>query len=490
MLRKRIRENLNTRIFLLTFFILLGAGCVTFGLIAWATPITYTAVVSDEIQLKLDHLKEILSDTDLDKSGEVLDTFIREAGVEVMLIGDDGQIVNTDSQLAIQSVYEDDSIVVSVSWSDEAGTVLETSGGEQRELVSVTSDTVISEVSFASGETCEMYVSPHIQTENQAVKALEKVAPGLLFALFSVSLLCAWMYSRYITKPIIQLNEIAGKMAKLEFHWQCEERRSDEIGLLGRSLNQMSQSLSAALIDLKRANESLRREVEREKELEQQRLAFFSSASHELKTPVTILKGQLAGMLDGIDVYQNRDKYLASSLQVTARMENLIQEILTISRVESVGNSEELKPLRLSEVVEAQLELDAGLLEQRGIRLITQLSPEVIIMGSRAMLAKVINNLISNAARYSPEHAEVRIRLEPSQERSVLTVENTGCYIREEAVAHLFEAFYREEQSRNRRTGGSGLGLYLVGRILTRHHASYRIENSEDGVKFTAIFPA
>lgn len=111
-------------------------------------------------------------------------------------------------------------------------------------------------------------------------------------------------------------------------------------------------------------------------------------------------------------------------------------------------------------------------------------------MGSRAMLAKVINNLISNAARYSPEHAEVRIRLEPSQERSVLTVENTGCYIREEAVAHLFEAFYREEQSRNRRTGGSGLGLYLVGRILTRHHASYRIENSEDGVKFTAIFPA
>ena len=93
----------------------------------------------------------------------------------------------------------------------------------------------------------------------------------------------------------------------------------------------MAEKLSTALTELESANQALRGEVERERELDRQRMAFFNAASHELKTPVTILKGQLTGMLEGVGVYQNRDKYLLRSLQVTGRMENLVQEMLTIS---------------------------------------------------------------------------------------------------------------------------------------------------------------
>ena len=134
----------------------------------------------------------------------------------------------------------------------------------------------------------------------------------------------------------------------------------------------MARRLSTALNELEAANQALRGEVERERELDRQRMAFFSAASHELKTPVTILKGQLSGMLEGVDVYRDRDKYLLRSLQVTGRMENLIQEMLAISRMETgacghpAGSRWSCPPW-----LERQLALDAELLEQRGQRLIS-----------------------------------------------------------------------------------------------------------------------
>ena len=97
--------------------------------------------------------------------------------------------------------------------------------------------------------------------------------------------------------------------------------------------------------------------MERERELDRQRVAFFNAASHELKTPVTILKGQLTGMLEGVGVYQNRDKYLLRSLQVTGRMEDLVQEMLTISRMEAGAKAMKQETVELSALIEEQLKL-------------------------------------------------------------------------------------------------------------------------------------
>ena len=101
-----------------------------------------------------------------------------------------------------------------------------------------------------------------------------------------------------------------------------------------------------------------------------------------------------------------------------------------------------------------------------------------------------MGNLLSNAALYAPEGAEVRVWCGLLDGRPALTVENTGAHIREEALPHLFEAFYREDASRSRATGGSGLGLYLVKTILDRHGASCGIVNTESGVLATVRFPA
>lgn len=494
MLRKKLAESLTARIFLITALILLCAGTVTFGMIAWATPLTYTSVFNDDLARQMDDFAATLADTNLEDCGPLLDGFIRSSGADAALLDPDGRIVNVGSQLAIRPVYEDESVMTGDSIASAAAqSVTWESGTEAGSAVTVTvsGETAIAvDVQFADqDEAYSLYVVPRVRAENLAVRALAQIAPWLLLALLIFSLLCALVYSRYITRPIVRISAIAGKMAELDFHWECGGQRRDEIGSLERSLDQMAHRLSASLRDLEEANRALRGEVEREKELDRQRMAFFSAASHELKTPVTILKGQLSGMLEGVDVYRDRDKYLLRSLQVTGRMENLIQEMLAISRMETGSAVIRQDPVDLSAVLRSQTALDADLLEQRGQRLISSLAPRIMVTGDNSLLGKAVGNLLSNASLYSPEGAEIRVWCGMMQDRPAFTVENTGAHISEDALPHLFEAFYREEGSRNRKTGGSGLGLYLVRMILERHHAACTIENIEDGVRAIVLFP-
>lgn len=482
MLRKKLSESLTARIFLITSFILLCAGAVTFALIAFATPSMYTSVVNSDLQQQTDALVERLEETKFEDCGPVLDDFIRSTRADVMLLNSDGEIADTGSELSMQSKYKDDNIKVSTDVSGEDGSVSSSLGvsvaegtGNTTTVTTMQQYSIIADVTFSDrSDVYALYVTPHLEEENLAVRALIQMAPWLLLVLLVLSLLCAFIYSRYITRPIVRLSGIAKKMSELDFNWKCNEQRRDEIGTLGHSLDQMSQRLSAALEELEAANRALR--------------AFFSAASHELKTPVTILKGQLSGMLEGIDVYQDRDKYLLRSLQVTGRMEHLIQEMLSISRMETGAATVKQESLELSALIERQLDFVKELIEQRGQRLAVQLNPEITVTGDASLLGKAIGNLLSNAILYSPDGAEIRVWCGIRRDKPAFTIENTGVHIQDDALPHLFEAFYRDEDSRNRSTGGSGLGLYLVRMILEKHHASCTIENTEDGVRATVQF--
>lgn len=495
-LRRKLGESLTARIFLITFLILLCAGAVTFGLIAWATPSTYTSVVTDDLQKQVDALAERLKETNIEDSGPVLDEFIRDTRSDVILLDPDGEFADTGSELSVQSVHEDDNIRVSTDGSGEGEDVsaswgVQVSDGDEDSMTVTTLQqySVIADVSFADRSGIYgLYVTPHAEEENPAVRALVRMIPWLLLALLIFSLFCAFVYSRYITRPIVRISGIAKRMSELDFNWKCNERRRDEIGTLGRSLDLMSQKLSAALSELEDANRALIGEMEREREADRRRTAFFSAASHELKTPLTIMKGQLSGMLEGIDVYRDRDKYLFRSLQVAGRMEELINEMLTISRMESGKTDVKHEAVELPALIERQIGLDAELAGQRGQSLKILLQPGIFVKGDGILLGKAVDNLLSNAILYSPEGAEIRVWCGTEKGRPVFTVENTGVHISGNALPHLFEAFYREEGSRNRSTGGSGLGLYLVRMILERHNASCTIENTEDGVRAVVIF--
>ena len=486
MCRRNIRESLTARIFLLTLLLLLGAGGLTFGLIAWATPITYVSVVGDRLQVQVSELTDRLALTKLADAGPILDVFVRESGAAVSLASPDGESVDTGSlYVSVTTAVQESDSVSTYTYGADGGPAQRERAGHY--VTTALSDALIAEVTFADrAETYQLLVVPPMRLANQAVEALNRAAPCLALAAFS--LLCAVGYSRYLARPIVRISSIAGRMAELDFQWKCGETRRDEIGALGRSLDEMAERLSAALAELEEANAALRGDMERARELERQRLAFFSAASHELKTPVTILKGQLSGMLDGVGVYRDREKYLARSLQVAGRMEALVGELLAVSRMESDGASRR-EAVELSALTAEKLAQDAELLEQRGMTAVEALEPGLLVEGERALLGRAVENLLSNAALYSPEGAEIRVTAAARGAWAVLTVENTGARIPAEALPHLFEAFYRAEPSRSRATGGSGLGLYLVRMIVERHGGTCRIENSADGVRFTALLP-
>ena len=300
---------------------------------------------------------------------------------------------------------------------------------------------------------------------------------------FLLSLLRAWLYARYITRPIVRLSKISKQMAELDFSGQCRTGREDELGCLAQNLNSLSASLSTALNDLQTANQQLKTDIEKEQELERQRVDFFSAASHELKTPLTILKGHLAGMLNGVSGYENHIEYMERSLAVVDRMEKLVKELLFVSKTEETQKTE-YKTVDFAEILRVQVAAVADLLEEKKQYLEANIPTHLYCVVEQSQMERAIQNILVNAIRYSPSGELIRIALSETHGTIRGEIENTGVRVPDDAIPHLFEAFYRADISRNRNTGGTGLGLYIVHKIMKMHHAKYGISNTSNGVLF------
>lgn len=303
-----------------------------------------------------------------------------------------------------------------------------------------------------------------------------------------LSFISALIFSRYTTRPMIRMSKTAANIANLDFSWYCPDLREDEIGTLAKSLNELSDKLSEALSALRRQNLSLEDEIALEKEQERRRLLFFSGVSHELKTPIAIVIGQLEGMQAGIGVYKDRDRYIARSAEILRSLDSFIKEILTISHMD-IADTRSLHPTNLSDVLESSLKDNRTLIEVRSINVESKIEKNVFILGDAGLLKKALGNIISNAAVYSSEGGLVSVQLVRTKNEARLEIINTPAHIDDEHLSRLFEAFYRIEKHTGSIAGqGSGLGLYITGMILDNHGAPHKIQNFGDGVKFTVAF--
>jgi len=481
------KSSLTLRIFFLTLFLLFTVCGFTYIFIAWATPLSFLAITSDELNKNTITLLSKLEQTKKEEAYQLILDFMLENSVDIVLSNQNGEIENytcsVDYGYFLTNISS--SVTVTKTYFDKNPTL------EQKKEANtiITDGTAAYPFCFSSEDTVYyLTISPHLTMINQTKQALEKVLPALSLLILFISLIVSFFYSCYIARPIIRLSRISQKMADLDFSCECKETRNDEIGLLGQSLNILSNRLFSALSELKEANQSLAKDVERERELKLKQTTFFSAASHELKTPITILKGQLAGMLAGIDIYQNRDKYLARSLAVTNRMEMLVKEILTISRMEGESFSLHFSTFSLSDMLQHVIEQISELVKLKQQHIITEVAQECKLKGDASLLEKAVSNLLSNAVQYSPDSSEIHISLLKEQETACLTIENSDVHIPDDALPRLFDAFYRVETSRNRNTGGSGLGLFLVKKILFLHGYSCQISNTKNGVKAQVTF--
>ena len=317
----------------------------------------------------------------------------------------------------------------------------------------------------------------------QSYDILLKLIPFIAVVILLISIIGAVVCSRYYSKPLVSISNVAKRMTTLDMTWKCEVNRKDEIGVLAASLNEMSQRLSDTMDSLKAANWKLQKDIEREREQEKQRVEFFTAVSHELKTPIAIIKGQLEGMIYQVGEYKDRDTYLRHCLKTTNDMEALVKEILSAARMGGSDFHLERTDLDISQMLRKVCQQFHGRMEDKQIELRMDIQPEYHYQGDRRLMEKVFTNVIGNAVAYSPASSTVTVSLQ----NGIFFVENTGIHIAEEDLKQIFTPFYRVDKSRNRNSGGSGLGLYITKTILDHHGIQHSMVNTENGVKFTAF---
>lgn len=465
---RKIRSKLSVKVFLITAALLAACCGITYLCIVRFAPYIYSHELVDA---------EDLTDS---LALEISYTFPHEA--EYLLAAYQDIIAEEYGEEFILHMFQDNGGEVLLPG-------LNAFTGRKLEDYENVETTVWRDVCFQeSTKTYTLFLTKNTHKESQVVEALEKSLPLLSVIVFAVSVTAAFFYAWYITRPIKKISRWSKRIAAMDLSGLCPVSRTDEIGVLSQSLNDLSGKLTAALSELQDANEKLQADIDKERLLERQRAEFFSAASHELKTPITIIKGQLQGMLYQVGRYKDREAYLAQSLEVTDTLEKMVQELLTISRLDAPGYTCSKSNLNFSAFLEEKLKSYEDLFMQKGLTLEKSILPEVFLDGDPWLLQKVLDNLLGNAAAYSGAGNTVFVRLWKEEGRINFTVENTGVRIPEEDIPRLFEAFYRVDPSRNRQTGGTGLGLYIVKTILDLHDAKVRIANSVYGVVVTVRF--
>jgi len=235
----------------------------------------------------------------------------------------------------------------------------------------------------------------------------------------------------------------------------------------------------------------LGRDITRWERLETTRRDFVANVSHELRTPLTVVGGFLETLEDmrEPDPEMTR-RSLQLMMQQTSRMTRLVEDLLTLSRLESTQNPLREEDVHVPELVRA-LHQDAQVLSADRHRLILKLESGDWLRGNTDELRSAFGNLISNAVRYTPEHGEIEIRWSVLADgQPAFSVRDSGIGIEPQHIDRLTERFYRVDRSRSRETGGTGLGLAIVKHVLFRHQARLDIQSSPGkGSLFSVIFP-
>ena len=291
-------------------------------------------------------------------------------------------------------------------------------------------------------------------------------------ALFLVLILgtgATWLMAGHVLKPLKELSSAIEEIGGNDLSNRVEiQGRQDEIGRLARSFNHMMDKVSASF--------------ERQKR-------FSASAAHELKTPLaTILVNLEVLELDGKTSPDRMEKVLTIVKANTERMIRLVEDLM---RLTSDKDHEMEEEVELSEVFTITLDELSPLIRKKDLTVSIENTPDISLTGSRVMLYRVMSNLLGNAAKYNREHGSISIVTGRDDNGVTVQIEDTGIGIPEEALPHIFEPFYRVDQSRSRAVGGAGLGLPLVKDIVEKHGGEVAVKSAAgEGTTFILRFPA
>ncbi len=294
------------------------------------------------------------------------------------------------------------------------------------------------------------------------------------------------IYSGRFTKPLIKMSKITEKMSNMDFSEKLSVKTNDEIGELSSSINNLSDSLDHTLQDLNEKNQKLQDDIEKKQTLDELRKEFISSISHELKTPIAIVRGYAEGaelMLQSGDT-KGASEYCDIIIKESDKMNALVFELLELSRFEIGDSRLECEEFELNTFIHDYIDSEKIVFEEKGIKCETQIPTDVICFGDIIKLNMVLNNYVSNAVSHASGEKLIRITCEETDNKIRVKIFNTGEQIKDEDIGKIWDSFYRADKARSRSEGRFGLGLSIVSAIQNLHENEYGVENTDGGVTF------
>lgn len=308
-----------------------------------------------------------------------------------------------------------------------------------------------------------------------------------LVLLMAVMLIVNVFLGKIVTKPLISINETAKRIAKLDFSKECTVVTNDEYGELSANLNRMSNNLQQALIDIEKANKQLEKDVEQERQLLCERKEFVDTLSHEMKTPLGVIRAYTEGLRDEVDETK-RTKYMSVIIEETERINYLIVSLLDLSALEAGASKltlERFDFIELVETVAGRLLIDVP---DRNYHFTYELPQDkMYVFSDEIRTEEVLENLIMNAKKHVVLDGVIKLSVKQSQSMLKCTIYNQGDNIEEENLSKIWTKFYRSKQSQ--KNSGSGLGLAIVAQILSMQGLSYGAKNLSGGVEFYFTLP-
>lgn len=290
---------------------------------------------------------------------------------------------------------------------------------------------------------------------------IESQRKSLLISASSVSLLALLIavgLARHFISPLQAVAQGMDQLTRGQLNTRIQLQRQDELGKLAQDFNQLATSLEK--------HERLRRQ-------------WMADTSHELRTPIAILHGEIEAIRDGIR--HADDKVLASLHEETQHLSKLINDLNDLSLSDAGALNYQLDTLDLSELIEHVIDEFDTRAAQQGIRIQYESAGQALLRGDSTRLQQLLCNLIENSLRYTDAPGELQIECNSEAHHIALVLEDSSPSPDGQAIPHLFDRFYRAEASRNRKTGGSGLGLAICRNIVEAHQGTIKAYHAPSG---------
>ena len=302
-----------------------------------------------------------------------------------------------------------------------------------------------------------------------------------------IGIIAAFVLSSYISKPIKQLSNIAERMSELDFDIKYDGKDKGEIGLLGKSMNNMSQKLEENISQLKTANLELQRDIDKKEKLEKMRTDFLSNVSHELKTPIALIQGYAEGLKEGItDDPESMDFYCSDIMDEAAKMNNMVKRLLTLNQIEFGEDELVMERFDINELVKSVVNANELRATQKNLSITYDiLDTPLYVWADEYKVEEVVTNYLSNAINHCCNENIIKIKVGHIDKDNIrVSVFNTGNNIPEADIEHIWEKFYKVDKARTREYGGNGIGLSIVKAIVESMGKTCGVNNLSDGVEF------